>query len=352
MKEEIKSIIVKTPDDWHLHLRESPILEKVFPYSYKSYGRAIIMPNLEIPIITFSQAKSYYEKIKYLIKTGNNFEPLMTLFLSEDTKVEDVYEGVKSGIIKAIKFYPQGVTTNSSGGIKNLSKIYNLLEKIADFGIPLLIHGETSNTEIDIYDREAYFLEETVLGIRKNIPNLKIVLEHITTKESVDFVLESKKNVAATVTAHHLIINRNHIFDGGIRPHFYCRPIAKREEHRIAVRAAATSGNSKFFLGTDSAPHFDHNKENSCGCAGVFSSPNALGYVAQDFEEDSCINNLENFISINGAKFYNLPLNSSLTQFRKLKEAIKYPEKIKVGKNMITLFNPGYPLYWENEILA
>ena len=171
MKEEIKSIIVKTPDDWHLHLRESPILEKVFPYSYKSYGRAIIMPNLEIPIITFSQAKSYYEKIKYLIKTGNNFEPLMTLFLSEDTKVEDVYEGVKSGIIKAIKFYPQGVTTNSSGGIKNLSKIYNLLEKIADFGIPLLIHGETSNTEIDIYDREAYFLEETVLGIRKNIPN-------------------------------------------------------------------------------------------------------------------------------------------------------------------------------------
>ena len=244
MKEEIKSIIVKTPDDWHLHLRESPILEKVFPYSYKNYGRAIIMPNLEIPIITFSQAKSYYEKIKYLIKTGNNFEPLMTLFLSEDTKVEDVYEGVKSGIIKAIKFYPQGVTTNSSGGIKNLSKIYYLLEKIADFGIPLLIHGETSNTEIDIYDREAYFLEETVLGIRKNIPNLKIVLEHITTKESVDFVLESKKNVAATVTAHHLIINRNHIFDGGIRAHFYCRPIAKREEHRIAVRAAATSGNS------------------------------------------------------------------------------------------------------------
>ena len=154
------------------------------------------------------------------------------------------------------------------------------------------------------------------------------------------------------MTAHHLIINRNHIFDGGIRPHFYCRPIAKREEHRIAVRAAATSGNFKFFLGTDSAPHFDHNKENSCGCAGVFSSPNALGYVAQVFEEDSCINNLENFISINGAKFYNLPLNSSLTQFRKLKEAIKYPEKIKVGKNMITLFNPGYPLYWENEIVA
>ena len=334
-----------------MHLRDSPIIDKVFPYSYLNYARAIIMPNLEPPIITFAQAMHYYKKIKALIKSKNKFEPLMTLFLSEDTKAEDIKDGVNSGIIKAIKFYPQGATTNSSGGIKKISKIYSLLEKIPDLNIPLLIHGETSNSQIDIYDREAYFLDETVADIRTKIPELKIVLEHITTKESVEYILENNENIAATITAHHLILNRNHLFDGGIRPHFYCRPIVKREKHRMAVRKAAISGNSKFFLGTDSAPHFTKFKENSCGCAGIFSAPNALGYVVQVFEEDSSLDKLEKFISINGANFYNLPINSTYTKFTKFKEAVKYPDKINVGKKLITVFNPGYPLYWRNEIL-
>ena len=271
--------------------------------------------------------------------------------MSEETSEIDIYDGAKSGIIKAIKFYPQGVTTNSHGGIKDISKMYSLLEKLPDLNMPLLIHGESTNSEIDIYDREAYFLEETVSKIIEKIPELKIVLEHITTKDSVDFILENNSNIAATITAHHLILNRSNLFDEGLRPHYYCRPIPKREKHRIAVRKAATSGNSKFFLGTDSAPHFDNKKESSCGCAGIFSSPNALNYVAQVFEEDSSLNNLENFISINGAKFYNLPLNSTLSKFTKFKEAINYPNKIKVGKELITVFNPGYQLYWKNEIL-
>ena len=350
MKKEIKSFVIITPDDWHLHLRESPIIDKVFPYSFTKFGRAIIMPNLEIPIIKFSQAKDYYKKIKSLLKPGIKFEPLMTLFLSEETRAIDIYEGAKSGILKAIKFYPQGVTTNSHGGIKDLSKMYNLLEKLPDLDIPLLIHGETANSKVDIYDREAYFLEETVYKLRKKIPELKIVLEHITTKDSVDFILETNANIAATITAHHLILNRNNLFDEGLRPHYYCRPIAKREKHRIAVRKAATSGNSKFFLGTDSAPHFDRNKESSCGCAGIFSAPNALGYVAQVFEEDYALKNLENFISINGSKFYNLSLNSTRSKFTKFKEPIDYPSQIKVGKELITVFNPGYPLYWKNEV--
>ena len=350
MQEEIKSINIITPDDWHLHLRESPIIESVFPYSFTNYGKAIIMPNLKNPIIKFSQAKDYYKKVKSLITPGYKFEPLMTLFLSEESSAIDIYEGAKSGILKAIKFYPQGVTTNSHGGIKDLSKMYNLLEKLPDLDIPLLIHGETANSKVDIYDREAYFLEETVYKLRKKIPELKIVLEHITTKDSVDFILETNANIAATITAHHLILNRNNLFDEGLRPHYYCRPIAKREKHRIAVRKAATSGNSKFFLGTDSAPHFDRNKESSCGCAGIFSAPNALGYVAQVFEEDYALKNLENFISINGSKFYNLSLNSTRSKFTKFKEPIDYPSQIKVGKELITVFNPGYPLYWKNEV--
>ncbi len=351
MQEEIKSIITITPDDWHLHLRETPIIEKVIPFSINNYGRAIIMPNLTPPIIKFSQAKKYYKNIISLLKPEDKFEPLMTLFLSDETTAIDIIEGVKSGIIKAIKFYPQGVTTNSNEGIKKISKLYKLLELLPDLDIPLLIHGETTKPEVDIYDREAFFLEETVDELRERIPELKIVLEHITTKDSVDYVLESNSKLAATITAHHLILNRNHLFKDGIRPHYYCRPIAKRERHRIAIQKAATSGNSNFFLGTDSAPHFDYNKENSCGCAGIFSAPNALNCVVQVFENNSSLKNLEKFISINGAKFYNLPLNNTLTKFTKLNDPIKYPYKIKIDKELITVFDPGYPLYWKNEIL-
>ena len=349
---ELKSIKIISPDDWHLHLRESPIIENILSFSVNNFERAIIMPNLDNPITTFVQAKNYYKKIISLVNPQKNFKPLMTLFLSEETKVSDIVDGVKSGIVKAIKFYPQGVTTNSNNGIKNLSILYNLLEKISDLGIPLLIHGETANPEIDIYDKESFFLEETVLPLRKRIPELKIVLEHITTKESVDYILESNSNIAATITAHHLILNRNHLLDGGIRPHYYCRPIVKREKHRLAVRKAATSGNAKFFLGTDSAPHLDKNKESLCGCAGVFSAPNALSYVTQIFEEDNSLSSLENFVAINGAKFYNLPLNKTQTKLTKYNHLIEYPSNINVGKDFITVFNPGFPLYWKNEIIC
>ena len=351
MNKEVKSLTTITPDDWHLHLRESPIIEQVLPFSSENFGKAIIMPNLEPPIIKLSQAKNYQKKIIDLLSPKNTFKPLMTLFLSEEITIKDIYDGANSGIIKAIKFYPKGVTTNSTGGIRDLSKVYKLLEKLPDLDLPLLIHGETTNTEVDIYDREAYFLDETVRKLRDEIPELKIVLEHITTKNSVDYILENDSNIAATITAHHLILNRNHLFNGGLRPHYYCRPVAKREHHRIAILKAATSGNANFFLGTDSAPHFDDNKESSCGCAGIFSAPNALSCIVQIFEEDSCLQNLEKFISTNGSKFYNLPLNSTFTKFTKFKEPVNHPKKINVGNKFITVFDPDFPLYWKNQVI-
>ena len=349
MTKVIKTIAVRKPDDWHLHLRTGRILEEVLKYSSSNFGRAIIMPNLDPPVVNTQQAKNYYNQIFDFIPREHDFKPLMTLFLTEDSDIRDIEEGVKEGIINAVKLYPAGATTNSENGVRNISKIYKLLEKISFLGIPLLIHGETTEPQIDVFDREAVFVTKSLIPLRKRIPNLRIVLEHITTKESVDYVLDSDQNLAATITPHHLIINRNSMFAGGIRPHYYCLPLAKRELHRLALIEAATSGNSKFFLGTDSAPHFDHLKENACGCAGVFSTPNALSCLAHIFEKELALDKLEKFISLNGARYYGLSVNKSYTKFSKMNTPKENPKKINVGGNSITVFDPGFTLFWTHK---
>ena len=349
MAKAIQTITVRKPDDWHLHLRTGAVLKKVLMYSSSAFGRAIIMPNLDPPIVTTEQAEIYYRQILKLIPKEHDFKPLMTIFLTENSNIKDIEQGVKWGRINAVKLYPAGATTNSANGVRDLSKIYELLERLSLLGIPLLIHGESTNPEIDIFDREAVFVEKILAPLKDRFPGLKIVLEHITTKESVDYVLNSDSNLAATITPHHLIINRNSMFNGGIRPHYYCLPVAKRELHRLAILKAATSGNPKFFLGTDSAPHLDHLKENDCGCAGIFSAPNALSCLAQIFDNEKSLNELEKFISLNGAKFYGLSVNNSYTKFSKMTEFQKNPKKITVGENEITVFDPGFSLLWKHE---
>ncbi len=345
----IQAVRIKKPDDWHLHLRSGDILKTVLKYSSNTFGRAIIMPNLNPPIVTTEQAENYYRQILKLIPKEHDFQPLMTLFLTEKSKINDIEEGVNRGIIKAVKLYPAGATTNSENGVRDLLSIYKLLEKIARLDIPLLVHGEATDPKIDIFDREAFFVDKILEPLRKKIPELRIVLEHITTKESVDYVTDSDSNLAATITPHHLIINRNSMFKDGIRPHYYCLPLAKRESHRIAIIRAAVSGNPKFFLGTDSAPHLDHLKENACGCAGIFSTPNALSCLAHIFEAESALEKLEGFISLNGAKYYGLAANKSYIKLSKMKEPKEKIKKISIGHDTISVFDPGFSLYWKHE---
>ena len=275
----------------------------------------------------------------------------MTLYLTEETDPKEVKEGFLSGQISAIKLYPAGATTNSQSGVRNFEKIKSVLEIMAEIGCPLCIHGEVTEKNIDIFDREKAFIDNVLNKIRTDNPTLKVIMEHITTKDAVNYVFSENENLAATVTAHHLSINRNDLLAGGIRPLFYCLPVVKRETHRLALVEAVVAGSPKFFLGTDSAPHLDQDKESSCGCAGCFTATNSIEILAHIFEEQKALGKLELFTSINGAKFYDLSLNSTLSKFTKFKEAIKYPRKIKVGKGLITVFNPGYPLYWKNEIL-
>ncbi len=344
-----QSIIIRKPDDWHLHLRSGEILKKVLKYTSSTFERAIIMPNLHPPIITTQQAKSYYSQILEVVPKEHSFKPLMTLFLTEQSDILDIEEGVKRGIVSAVKLYPAGSTTNSSNGVKNILHIYRLLEKLSHLDIPLLIHGEATDSEIDIFDREAVFIEKTLAPLRKSIPELRIVLEHITTQEGVDYVSASQHNLGATITPHHLLINRNNMFLNGIRPHYYCLPLAKREVHRLALVNAAISGNPKFFLGTDSAPHLDNVKENACGCAGIFCAPTALSCLAHIFEKNSALNNLEKFVSLNGAKYYGLPANSKYTRLSKVETPMKQLKSVSIGKNKVTVFDPGFSLLWQHE---
>ena len=349
MQNPSQNIIIRKPDDWHLHLRTGAILKKVLKYTSSTFGRAIIMPNLDPPVLTTNQAWTYFQHISELVPKTHNFKPLMTLFLTEQSDILDIREGVKKGIVTALKLYPAGSTTNSSNGVRDISRIYSLLEKISLLNIPLLIHGEATDSNIDVFDREAYFIENTLAPLRKKIPELRIVLEHITTKESVDFILKSDRNLTATITPHHLIINRSSMFLNGIRPHYYCLPLAKREVHRLALVNAAISGNPRFFLGTDSAPHFDNFKENACGCAGIFSAPNALKCLAHIFEKNAALDKLEGFVSLNGAKYYGLPANSSYTRLSKVIKPNEELKSISIGKNKITVFDPGFSLLWKHE---
>lgn len=344
-----KTIKIRKPDDWHLHLRDGTIMKSVLRETTKDFRRAIIMPNLSPPIIRSKDVLSYRNRILNALPQEVAFDPLMTIYLTDNSDYKDIIRAHNSGLISAVKLYPAGATTNSEAGVTSIEKIFPLLEKITEARVPICIHGEASQMSIDIFDREAFFIEKTLIPLRKSIPGIKIILEHITTKLGVDYVKGENENLAATITTHHLIINRNYIFAGGIRPHFYCLPIAKRETDRLALREAATSGNEKFFLGTDSAPHTDSLKENHCGCAGIFSATNTMSYLAHVFEEEDALNNLERFTSINGAKFYNMPINEEFCILKKLDEPVTFPDKIKAGREFITLFNPGFPSYWSSK---
>jgi len=339
-----QSLTLRRPDDWHLHLRDGAMLRAVLPETTRHFGRAIIMPNLVPPVVTGSDAAAYRDRITDALPVDADFTPLMTLYLTEQTDPDDVAAAAESGLISAVKLYPAGATTNSASGVKDFDKVRAVLERMAEIGLPLCVHGEVTDADIDIFDREAVFIDRVLDPIRRATPGLRTVMEHITTSNGVDYA-KSQDNLGATITTHHLIINRNHILVGGIKPHYYCLPVAKREEHRLALRAAVTSGDARFFLGTDSAPHTDPNKENSCGCAGCFTATNTMSLLAHVFEEEDALDKLEGFTSLNGPAFYGLPVNETILTLTK-GEAVVIPEKIISEEGPVTVFDPGFPVYW------
>jgi dihydroorotase, homodimeric type len=345
----MKTLTIRKPDDWHLHLRDGAVLEAVLPHTAAHFGRAIIMPNLVPPVVTSADAAAYRERILAALPEGSGFKPLMTLYLTETTQAADVESGFRDGVVKAVKLYPAGATTNSQSGVRNIEAVYPVLERMASIGMPLCVHGEVTDPEIDIFDREAVFIERVLEPLRRRLPELRIVMEHVTTKEGTDFVREAGPNVGATITPHHLIINRNAILAGGIRPHYYCLPVAKRESHRLALLRAATSGEGRFFLGTDSAPHLDPLKECACGCAGIFNAPNTLACLAHVFEEEGALDRLEAFVSLNGPAFYRLPPNEERITLKRHDRPVEMERKIAVGAETVTVFDPMFPIHWKVE---
>ena len=343
------TITIRRPDDFHLHLRDGEMLKLVTSDSSRDFTRAIIMPNLVPPVTTTAMAEAYKESILSAVPSEHSFQPLMTLYLTEDTDPDDLELGAKSGLISAVKLYPAGATTNSDSGVKTISNVYPVLERMAEIGLPLCVHGEVTTADIDIFDREAVFIETVLDPLRKAVPGLRVVMEHITTKNGVDYVRAHEKDLAATLTTHHLIINRNHILVGGIKPHYYCLPVAKREEHRLALVEAATSGDPRFFLGTDSAPHSTDTKENACGCAGCYTSVNTLSCLAHVFEEQNALDKLELFTSVNGANFYGLPLSDQQVTLTKQNQPASYLNTVGSSEFNVTVFDPGFPLYWHVE---
>ncbi|UTW57984.1 dihydroorotase [Kordiimonas sp. SCSIO 12603] len=302
-------LVMRQPDDWHVHLRDDAMLQAVVPYTARQFARAIVMPNLSPPVSTISAAEDYRNRIIAATPEGVDFTPLMTCYLTDSIKAAEVENGFAKGVFTACKLYPANATTNSAHGVTDIKNIYPVLEVMQRIGMPLLVHGEVTDHDIDVFDREAVFIERTMVHVIADFPALKVVFEHITTQEAAEFVESAGVNVAATITPQHLEYNRNAMLVGGIKPHFYCLPIIKREKHRLALRRAATSGSAKFFLGTDSAPHVVASKETSCGCAGVFNAPYAMESYAKTFEEEGALDKLEAFSSLNGPKFYGLPVN-------------------------------------------
>lgn len=344
-------LTIRRPDDWHLHLRDGAMLEGIAGPSMQHVGRAIIMPNLVPPVITGADARAYRDRILAALEiSGARSTPAsalaMTLYLTETTDPDDVAAAAEDGLVKAVKLYPAGATTNSESGVRNIETILPVLERMAEIGLPLCVHGEVTDPEIDIFDREAVFIERVLDPVRRRVPGLRVVMEHVTTQDAVEYVSSVPSDLGATVTPHHLIIDRNHLLVGGIKPHYYCLPIVKRARHRLALRKAATSGDARFFLGTDSAPHADHTKEAPCGCAGVFNAPNTLSCLAHVFEEERALERLEAFTSLNGPAFYGLHPNDETTTLVKEGEPVTYPDKIETGAGPVTVFDPGFPLYW------
>lgn len=341
------TIEIPRPDDWHLHLRDGAMLEGVLPHTARHFARAIIMPNLVPPVVTRADAEAYRARIMAALPEGMSFEPLMTLYLTEQTDPEDVAAAYRAGVARAVKLYPAGATTNSHSGVRDLDKVMPVLERMAEIGMVLCIHGEVTDPAVDIFDREKVFIDTVLDPLRKRLPGLRITLEHITTRDGVDYVAGGKHNLAGSITVHHLMINRNAILAGGIRPHYYCLPVAKREEHRLALRKAATSGDPRFFLGTDSAPHVDPAKECGCGCAGIFTAPNAMACLAQVFEEEGALDLLSAFASGYGPEWYGLPVNSERMTLRRSDEPVSFPARIETGAGPVTVFDPMTPIHWE-----
>ena len=332
------------PDDWHLHVRDHEALEYVVPYSARQFGRAIIMPNLNPPVTTTAQALDYRQRIIEAVPKGMHFEPLMTLYLTDETPAEEIFRAKESGQIFGVKLYPAGATTNSQSGVTDVKHCFAALSAMEQAGLPLLVHGEVTHDEIDIFDREAVFIKDVLIPLVDEFPDLKIVFEHITTAEAVDFVSSAPANIAATITAHHLLLNRNHLLVGGVRPHNYCLPVLKRERHREALVEAATSGNPKFFLGTDSAPHARSTKENACGCAGSFTAPNAIELYVEAFDRVGKLDMLEGFASIYGPEFYALPRNSESLELRR--KAWQVPANLPYLDEQIVPFMAEETLSW------
>ena len=325
------------------------MLSAVVADTAQHFGRAIVMPNLVPPVLTGADASAYRDRILAHCAGYPKFQPLMTLYLTESTNANDVIAAAKAGIVHAVKLYPAGATTNSASGVRNFDNVRPVLEAMAEIGLPLCVHGEVTDPSVDIFDREVVFIEEGVKATAGSSTKLKVILEHVTTADGVDFVRGAGDNMAATITTHHLFINRNHILAGGIRPHYYCLPVAKRERHRLALVAAATSGARQFFLGTDSAPHLDTDKQSACGCAGIYTAPNTLSCLAHVFEVNSALNQLEAFTSLNGAAFYGLSPADDNIKLVKRDQALAFPASRKTDNGEVTIFDCGVPLYWEVE---
>jgi len=337
-------LTITRPDDWHVHLRDGAMLADVVNYTARQFGRAIVMPNLAPPVTTAQAGRDYRDRILAALDPALDFTPLMTCYLTDTIAADEVIGGHRDGVFTACKLYPANATTNSAHGVTDLKNIYPVLEAMQKAGMPLLVHGEVTDNDIDIFDREAVFIEKVMTPLLRDMPDLKVVFEHITTGDAVDFVQGTGENIAATITPHHLEFNRNAIFQGGIRPHKYCLPIAKRETHRLALRRAAVSGSPKFFLGTDTAPHAVHTKENACGCAGIFNAPHAVEAYAKVFDEENAMDIFEGFASLFGPKYYGLPVNdSTITLERKPQDV---PEKLSLSGADIIPFHAGETLAW------
>jgi dihydroorotase len=338
------------PDDWHVHVRNGALLNTVIAHTAQQFGRAIIMPNLKPPVTTVEQALRYRTEILQTLPQGSTFQPLMTLYLTHQTTIDDVKQVAESQHVYAFKLYPAGATTNSNAGISTLATLYPILEAMQTHAVPLLIHGEVTDEDCDIFDREAVFIERNLWALTRQFPALRMVLEHVTTKEAVQFVESTHENIAATITPQHLLYNRNAILVGGIHPHYYCLPILKREKHRLALVKAATSGNPKFFLGTDSAPHATHTKENACGCAGCYSAHAAIELYAQAFEQANALNKLEGFASFYGADFYRLPRNTQTITLKKRDWVV--PASYGDNDLTITPLKANEILHWQLQSLT
>jgi len=349
MMSRTSKITIRRPDDWHLHLRDGPMLAAVLPFTAARFARAIVMPNLSPPVRTAADAGAYRDRIMAALPSGHSagarFTPLMTCYLTDDTDADDLIRGFEAGVFAAAKLYPAGATTNSADGVTDIGRIDGVLVRMAGAGMPLLVHGEVTDPDVDVFDREAVFIERVLAPLVARIAGLRVVLEHVTTADAVDFVRAQGPEVAATVTAHHLVINRTDMFRGGLRPHLYCLPVAKRERHRRALREAATSGDAKFFLGSDSAPHPVAAKEAACGCAGVFSAPAALEVYAQVFDEEGALAKLEAFASLNGPAFYGLDANDARVTL--VRSPMEVPADVAVaGGGAVKPFLAGETVAW------